>query len=48
MKVPGTVAVASNCVALKAVPVGMAAGAGQLITGVAWLTVNCTDAVAAE
>ena len=48
MKVPGTFAVASNCVALRAVPGAMAAGVAQVIVGVAWLTVSCTEAVAAE
>ena len=48
MKLPGTFAVASSCVALSAVPVAMAAGAVQVIAGAAWLTVICAEAVAAE
>ena len=47
-KLPGTFAVASNCFALSAVPVAIEAGAGQVITGAAWLTVSCAEAVAAE
>jgi hypothetical protein len=48
MKLPGTLAVASNWVALSAVPGVMTAGVGQVILGVAWLTMSCTEAVAAE
>ena len=48
MKLPGTFAVAFNCVALSAVPVEMEAGAAQVISGAAWLTVSCAEAVAAE
>jgi hypothetical protein len=48
MKLPGTFAVAFSCVALRAVPVAMVPGAAQVITGVAWLTVICAVAVAAE
>ena len=48
MKLPGTLAVASNCVALSAVPAAMGAGVAQVIVGAAWLTVSCTEAVAAE
>ena len=48
MKLPGAFAVAFNCVALRAVPVAIAAGAAQVIVGVAWLTFSCTEAVAAE
>ena len=32
-KVPGTLALASSCAALKAVPYVMAAGAGQVMVG---------------
>jgi hypothetical protein len=48
MKLPGTFAVAFSCVALSAVPVEIEAGAAQVIAGVAWFTVSCADAVAAE
>ena len=52
-KVPATFAVAFNCAALRAVPNGMAAGGGQVITGVVCVTVggvmvSCTVDVAAE
>jgi hypothetical protein len=48
MKLPGTFAVAFSCLALSAVPVAMDAGAVQVITGAAWLTVSSAEAVAAE
>ena len=48
MKPPATLAVAFNWVALSAVPAEIGAGAGQVTTGVALLTVSCTEAVAAE
>jgi hypothetical protein len=48
MKLPGIFAVASSCVALSAAPVEIEAGAAQVIAGVAWLTVSCAEAVAAE
>ena len=49
MKVPPEgVAVAFNCVALSWVPKGIAAGVGQVMTGVAWFTRSGTDAVAVE
>jgi hypothetical protein len=40
--VPGTLDVALSCVALKAVPYVIAAGAGHVIVGVALLTVMTT------
>jgi hypothetical protein len=45
-KVPATVEVAFSCVALSAVPYGMAAGVAQVIVGVALFTVSVTLAVA--
>ena len=45
-KVPGVDAVASNCVALKAVPAVIGASAGHVIFGVALFTVNVLVAVA--
>src|ERR1700751_578113 len=48
MNLPGTLAFAFNCVALRAVPGEMGAGLAQEITGVAWLTTMCTDADAGE
>jgi hypothetical protein len=45
-KLPGVLAVASSCAALSAVPLVIAAGAGQLIVGVALLTVSVTLPVA--
>ena len=44
--VPGTLAVASNCVALSAVPTVTAAGVLQVMVGVALFTVSVTDAEA--
>ena len=41
-KGPGTLAVASSCVLLRAVPYVMFAGVAQVIVGVAWLTKSCT------
>ena len=46
MKVPGTLAVASSCTVLSAVPYGIAAGAAQLTVGLACETVRVTLAVA--
>src|SRR5678815_3707638 len=43
--VPGTLAVAVNCVALRAVPVVMSAGFAHVMTGVALSTVSDTVAV---
>ena len=48
MKLPGTVALASNCKELRAVPWVIAAGAAQVIVGVACATESCTVAVAEE
>ena len=45
-KLPAVLAVASSCVALSAVPLVIAAGVGQLIVGVALLTVSATLPVA--
>jgi len=44
--VPGTDAVAFNCVLLSAVPYVIAAGIAQVISGVALFTVNETVCVA--
>jgi hypothetical protein len=48
VNLPGTLAFAFNCVALRAVPGEMDPGVTQVITGVAWLTIRCTDADVAE
>ena len=46
VNVPGTVAVASSCVADSDDPTVIAAGVGHVITGVAWFTTRETVAVA--
>jgi hypothetical protein len=47
-KVPGTLALASNWVELRAVPCRIAAGDAQDIKGTAWVTRSVTVAVAEE
>jgi precorrin-4 methylase len=44
--VPATLAIASSCVALSAVPYAIAPGVTQVIAGATLLTVNVTLAVA--